>query len=82
MPGATETEFFDRADMLDTKVGQAEKANPAEVAKTGFKAMMAGEGGVVSGLMNKMVVAAAHVMPAETLAKQHRSMAEPGSAKK
>jgi uncharacterized protein len=82
MPGATETEFFDRADMLDTKVGQAEKADPAEVAKTGFKAMMAGEGGVVSGLMNKMVVAAAHVMPAETLAKQHRSMAEPGSAKK
>lgn len=40
MPGATETEFFERADMLDTKVGQAEKDDPAEVAKTGFDAMM------------------------------------------
>src|SRR5437588_501996 len=44
MPGATETEFFRRADMLDTKVGTA---SPAKVAKDGFKAMMAGEGGVV-----------------------------------
>ena len=39
MPGATETEFFERADMLDTKVGQSEKDDPADVAKTGFDAM-------------------------------------------
>src|ERR1700710_2207567 len=45
MPGATETEFFRRADMLDTKVGTAKKDDPAKVAKDGFKAMMAGEGG-------------------------------------
>jgi short-subunit dehydrogenase len=82
MPGATDTEFFRRADMLDTQVGQAEKDDPADVAETGFKAMMDGEAGVVSGFKNKMTVAAAHVMPAETLAKQHREMAEPGSAKK
>jgi uncharacterized protein len=49
MPGATETEFFERADMLDTKVGQAEKDDPADVAKTGFDAMMEGEGDVVTG---------------------------------
>jgi hypothetical protein len=52
MPGATETEFFERADMLDTKVGQEEKDDPAEVARTGFAAMMQGEGDVVSGWKN------------------------------
>jgi hypothetical protein len=43
-----ETAFFERADMLDTRVGQAEKGAPAEVAKTGFDALMKGEGDVVS----------------------------------
>jgi hypothetical protein len=38
------------------------------VAKTGFEAMMLGEGGVVAGLKNKLQAAAAHVLPAETLA--------------
>jgi short-subunit dehydrogenase len=83
MPGATDTEFFRRADMLDTAVGADDsKADPATVAKDGFKAMMDGEGGIVPGFKNKMTVAAAHVMPAEKLAKQHTEMAEPGSAKK
>ena len=45
MPGATETEFFRRADMLDTKVGTDKKDDPADVAKNGFKAMMSGERG-------------------------------------
>ena len=82
MPGATETEFFRRADMMDTKVGTEKKDDAAEVAKNGFAAMMKGEGGVVSGLRNKLQVAAAHVMPAETLAKQHTNMAAPGTAKR
>jgi short-subunit dehydrogenase len=80
MPGATETEFFRRADMLDTAVGAKKKDDPADVAKDGFKAMMDGDGGVVSGLQNKLQVVAAHVVPAETLARQHTRMAEPGSA--
>ena len=82
MPGATETEFFQRADMMNTKVGTDKKDDAAEVAKNGFAAMMKGEGGVVSGLHNKLQVAAAHVMPAETLAKQHTKVAAPGTAKK
>jgi short-subunit dehydrogenase len=81
MPGATETEFFRRAGMMDTKVGTAKKDDPADVAKNGFAAMMNGEGGVVSGLHNKMEAAAAHVMPAETLAWQHTKKAAPGTAK-
>ncbi|TJX79767.1 MAG: SDR family NAD(P)-dependent oxidoreductase [Mesorhizobium sp.] len=80
MPGATQTRFFERAEMLDTKVGTDEKDNPADVARVGFDAMLAGEDQVISGLKNKLQVAAAHVTPAGTLAEQHRKMAEPGSA--
>jgi uncharacterized protein len=79
MPGPTETRFFERADMLDTKVGQQDKDDPADVAKVGFDAMMAGEEQVVSGFKNKLQVAAAHVTPAGMLAEQHRRTAEPGS---
>lgn len=81
MPGATETEFFKRADMMDTKVGTAEKDGAAEVAKAGFNAMMKGEGDIVTGMKNKIESSVANVTPAETLAKQHRKMAEPGTAK-
>ena len=79
MPGATETEFFERADMMDTKVGQSEKDDPADVAKTGFEAMMRRDGDVVSGWMNKLQAAIASVTPAGILAEQHRREAEPGS---
>jgi short-subunit dehydrogenase len=81
MPGPTETEFFERADMLDTQVGQQEKDDPAEVAKIGFEAMMKGEGDVVSGWKNKLQSALANVTPASRLAEQHRKMAEPGFSK-
>lgn len=80
MPGATETEFFDRADMLDTKVGAEEKDDPAKVAKDGWDALMAGKAHIVSGWKNKLQAAAAHVTPASILAEQHRKMAEPGTA--
>jgi uncharacterized protein len=82
MPGATETEFFERADMTDTKIGQQEKDDPAEVAKTGFDAMMKGEGDVVTGWKNKVQTAVANVTPAGMLAEQHRKLAEPGSGNK
>ncbi len=81
MPGATETEFFERADMMDTKVGTQKKDDPAMVAKTGFDAMMKGEGDVVAGWHNKLQAAIAHVLPAGVTAELHRSMAEPGTAK-
>lgn len=80
MPGPTDTDFFERADMLDTKVGQGKKADPAEVAKIGFDAMLAGEGDVVAGWKNKLQAAIANVTPSSVLAEQHRKMAEPGSA--
>jgi short-subunit dehydrogenase len=83
MPGVTDTQFFERADLMDTKVGTAEnKEDPAEVARTGFKAMMDGEGDVVAGMKNKLQAAVANVTPSAVLAEQHRKMAEPGSAHK
>jgi len=82
MPGATETDFFERADMLDTQLGQSKKDDPADVARVGFDAMMRGDGDVVSGWKNKLQSAIANVTPAGVLAEQHRRMAEPGSAKR
>lgn len=82
MPGATETEFFKRADLMDTSIGRAMKYDPAEVARIGFDAMMDGEGDVVSGWKNKLQAAVANVTPASVLAHQHAKMAEPGSGEK
>lgn len=80
MPGATETEFFERADLMDTKVGVSEKQPADEVAKLGFEAMMRGDAEVITGWTNKLKAAIAGVLPNETLAEQHRKMAQPGSA--
>jgi short-subunit dehydrogenase len=82
MPGPTDTEFFARADMLDTKVGAGEKDDPADVARVGFDAMMRGDGDIVYGWRNKLVTAVANVTPSAILAEQHRKSAEPGSAQK
>jgi uncharacterized protein len=80
MPGATETDFFERADMMDTKVGTSKKDDPADVAKTGFEAMMKGSGDVVTGWQNKLQSAIANILPAGVTAELHRSKAAPGTA--
>ena len=84
MPGPTDTDFFERADLMDTKVGTETSAmmDAAKVAEIGFAAMMKGESDVVAGLKNKVQTTLANVTPAELLAKQHRKMAEPGTARK
>ncbi|MBV8198536.1 MAG: SDR family NAD(P)-dependent oxidoreductase [Candidatus Eremiobacteraeota bacterium] len=81
MPGATETDFFQRAEMLDTKVGTQEKADAADVAKVGFDAMMEGKVEVVAGFNNKLRAAMSHVLPDSTLANMHTREAAPGTAK-
>jgi short-subunit dehydrogenase len=80
MPGATETDFFERADMLDTRVGTEKKMSAEEVAKLGFEAMEKGDGDVVAGWNNKLRAAISHVMPSGALAEMHRKMAAPGTA--
>ncbi|WP_174297476.1 SDR family NAD(P)-dependent oxidoreductase [Sphingomonas bacterium] len=80
MPGPVETEFFDRGHMMDTEVGQSQsKSDPADVAKDGWEAMMAGKAAITSGWKNKIQNVVAHVVPDTILAQQHRNMAEPGS---
>jgi short-subunit dehydrogenase len=81
MPGPTDTEFFERAEMEDTKVGAGEKDEPAEVARQGFDALMSGKEKVVAGsLKNKLQTAVSGVIPDSMKAEMHRKMAEPGSA--
>ena len=81
-PGPTDTEFFERADMLDTKVGAGKKDDPADVARDGFEALMAGEERVVSAsLSTKLQGRGSRFLPDSAKARMHRKMAEPGSAK-
>jgi short-subunit dehydrogenase len=81
MPGPTETEFFERADMLDTRVGAADKDDPADVARDGFEALMAGKERVESAsLSTKLQGRGSRFLPDKAKAKMHRRMAEPKSA--
>src|SRR4051812_45787562 len=80
-PGATETNFFHRADMDDTKVGTQKKSDPADVARQGFEALMKGKDHVVAAMpKEKLQVATGQVMPETMKAEQHRKISEPGSA--
>lgn len=82
MPGPTETEFFRRGDLEDTKFGTMKKDDPAKVARQGFDAMMDGRGDVVTGWSNKMQAMLAQIAPADVAAEMHRKVAEPGSGSK
>jgi short-subunit dehydrogenase len=83
MPGPTETNFFHRADMDDTKVGQSSKDDPAEVARQGFEALLKGKQKIVAGsLKTKAQGLANKVLPDKAKAAAHRQMAEPDSGKR
>ncbi len=80
MPGPTDTNFFHRAEMDDTRVGASKKDDPATVARQGFEALMKGDEKVVAGsVKTKVQAAASKVMPDSAKAQMHRKMAEPGS---
>ena len=80
MPGPTDTEFFARAGMEDTRLGRARKDDPADVARAGFEALMAGRDHVIPGSpRNKVQVAAAKALPDTLVASMHAVMSRPGS---
>ncbi|MFC7658912.1 SDR family NAD(P)-dependent oxidoreductase [Pseudonocardia benzenivorans] len=82
MPGPTETEFFHRADMDDTRVGASDKDDPAQVAEQGVEAMLSGRAKIVAGSVGtKAQAATGTVLPDGVKARLHRRMAEPGSAR-
>lgn len=79
LPGPTDTEFFERAGMEDTRVGSGRKDDPAEVARQGFDALMKGDDKVIAGsFANKVQGVAGRVTPDTAKAAMHRRMAEPG----
>src|SRR5215203_1277259 len=81
MPGPTETEFFERAEMEDTPIGEGPKDDPADVARQGVEALMAGKERVVSaGLKTKAQATAAKVLPDSVKAEMHRKQAQPVAA--
>ncbi len=57
LPGPTDTKFFERADMLDTKANEGKKDDPADVAKDGVDALLKGDDQVVAGSIRNLVKA-------------------------
>ncbi len=82
LPGGTETNIWARAGVLNTQLGgPAKKDSAADVAKTGYDALMAGSPSVVHGFKNRLAAAAANVIPDTLLAWTTRHITQPGSAK-
>jgi short-subunit dehydrogenase len=81
MPGPTDTNFFHRAEMDDTRVGASDKDDPAQVAEQAIKALLDGKEKVLAGsLSTRAQAVASKVTPDRVKAEMHRRMAEPGSA--
>jgi len=76
-PGATDTDFFNKADMLESKILDTKLSDPAKVAMDGYKALMKGDDKIVSGFKNKAMVASSNVLPDTVVAAQMDKMQEP-----
>ena len=76
-PGATDTDFFNKADMQNSKIMDTKLSDPAQVAKDGYKALMSGDDKIVSGMKNKVMVGMSNVMPESTVADQMNKMQQP-----
>jgi short-subunit dehydrogenase len=84
LPGATATDFFRKADMMQSKIVQDmnKLSDPADVAMDGYNALMNGDDMVVSGLKNKMQVAMSNIMPDEIVAENMYKQQEPAEGVK
>jgi short-subunit dehydrogenase len=82
MPGVTDTPFFDRSEMRDTRIGDTSlKDDPDEVAREAFEALLAGKDKVITGgLKNRLTAAAANVLPETVTAAVQSKLTRPGSA--
>ncbi len=78
-PGATDTDFFNKAGAQDSKMveDKSKLADPAKVAKDGFDALMSGDNKVVSGFKNKAQITMANVTPDTMLADKMKKQSEP-----
>jgi short-subunit dehydrogenase len=81
MPGATETNFFERAHLQDTKIAQTKKDDPAAVARDGFEALMHGDDKKIAhSIKSKAQGVMGKLLPDRMNAGMQRGMNEPGSA--
>ncbi|CAN5320886.1 SDR family oxidoreductase [soil metagenome] len=78
LPGATDTDFFNKAEMNDSKVVQeGNMYDPADVAKDGYDALMAGKDMVISGFKNKVQVTMSNLMSDSRNAATMREQQKP-----
>ena len=83
LPGATDTDFFNKADMQQSKIVKEGKLDDAKkVAQDGYNALMKGESMKVSGLKNKVKVALSNVLSDKKAAKNMKKEQEPVTEKK
>jgi uncharacterized protein len=81
LPGPTDTEFFRRNAMDDTRLAAGPKDDPADVARDGFRALMNGDERVVtSSLLTKVQHLGASLLPDRVTAALQRLMSAPASA--
>lgn len=76
MPGPTDTDFFARADMTDTKAAQGSKQDPEEVAEAALRALSEASDHVIPGLKNKVQASIAKIMSDPARAKMHGKLTE------
>ncbi len=77
MPGPTDTDFFDRADMREAKVAESSKQEPEDVAEAALRALAEGSDHVITGLKNKVQAGIAKIMSDPARARIHGSMTKP-----
>jgi uncharacterized protein len=71
-PGPTDTDFFPKADMLETRAfQQANLMAPQDIAKAGYKALMAGDRVIIPGIANKAMVFMRRLIPESLQAKMN-----------
>jgi short-subunit dehydrogenase len=76
-PGPTDTDFFDKADMENTRAfQQANLMSPQDVAKIGYEGFLAGERVVVAGAVNKVMVATRRILPESLQAAKNEKFYE------
>ncbi|HYC29720.1 MAG TPA: SDR family oxidoreductase [Chitinophagaceae bacterium] len=76
-PGATDTDFFNKADMQQSRILDTKLSDPAKVARDGYDALMKGDDKIVSGFKNKAMVTSSNVMPETVVAAQMDKMQQP-----
>ena len=76
-PGATDTDFFNKAEMQESKILDTKLSDPAKVAKDGYEALMKGDDKIVSGFKNKVMAGSSNIMPDTMVAAQMDKMQQP-----